>query len=91
MESEHDKIVPHPVLGNYRNACIDALSVTYRKILHADHALSDERSRSSYISILVHWLEEMMLGARGHLRSKTSMLPDSAGPIHSSSRPKPGA
>jgi pimeloyl-ACP methyl ester carboxylesterase len=91
VESEHDKIVPHPVLGNYRNACIDALSVTYRKILLADHALSDERSRSSYISILVHWLEEMMLGARGHLRSKTSMVPDSAGPVHSSSRPKPGA
>jgi dienelactone hydrolase len=75
VESEHDKIVPHPVLDNYRRACIDASSLTCRTLPQADHALTDERSRSSYASILVHWLDEMMLGARGHLRSRMSMTP----------------
>lgn len=87
VESEHDKIVPHPVLTNYRHACIDALSLTYRMVPQADHALSDEHSRSSYASILVHWLEEMMLGARGHVRSKTSMATGSQNLTRSSSLP----
>lgn len=87
VESEHDRIVPHPVLANYRHACIDALSLTCRTIAQADHALTDERSRSSYASILVHWLEEMMLGARGHVRSKTSMAPGSQNLSRSVSQP----
>jgi dienelactone hydrolase len=91
VESEHDKIVPHPVLGNYRNACIDALSVTYRKILHADHALSVVRCRSCFFSILVVGLVELLLGGGGVLGWLWSLVADSAAPIHSSSRRKRGA
>lgn len=64
VESQCDSIVPGPVLANYRQACINASSLTSRVIAHADHALSDERSRRSYAAILVNWLEEMLVRAR---------------------------
>lgn len=71
VESGCDEVIPAPVLASYRHACDGARSLTYRVIADADHALSDARSRNAYGSILVHWLEEMMLGARGHVRSRT--------------------
>ena len=58
-----------PVLANYRQACINASSLTSRTIARADHALSDKSSRRSYVSILPNWLEEMLMGARGNPRS----------------------
>jgi pimeloyl-ACP methyl ester carboxylesterase len=33
-------------------------------IVESEHALSDERSRESYTSLLVGWIREMVLGAR---------------------------
>ena len=68
VESEHDEIVPSPVLNSYRKACEGTHSLTYRVIRGADHSLADEASREAYGSILVHWLEEMLLGARGQAR-----------------------
>ena len=67
--SECDEIVPGPVLANYRQACINASSLTSRTIARADHALSDASSRRSYVSILRNWLGEMLSGARGNPRS----------------------
>jgi uncharacterized protein len=64
VESGLDRIVPHAVLANYRRACANALSLTFRTISQADHALSDPHSRSSYAAILRRWLEEMVTGAR---------------------------
>lgn len=66
VESECDRIVPAPVLANYRQACIHACSLTSRTILRADHALSDESSRASYAAIVLNWLEEMLKGARNN-------------------------
>jgi hypothetical protein len=47
-----------------RGACINARSLTFRTIDHADHALSDESSRLSYAAVLFGWLQEMLIGAR---------------------------
>ena len=64
VESECDTIVPAPVLANYRRACVEASSLTFRTIAGADHALSDEGSRLSYAAIVLNWLREMLAGAR---------------------------
>lgn len=64
VESEHDDIVPHPVIESYTSAFSSARSMTYRVIKGADHALSDERSRDAYEALLVGWVREMILGAR---------------------------
>ncbi|MGO4700535.1 alpha/beta hydrolase family protein [Dyella sp. 2RAB6] len=74
VESEHDEIVPAPVLASYRKACARTHSLTYRVIRGADHSLGDEASREAYGSVLVHWLEEMMLGARGKVRAAGAEL-----------------
>ena len=39
VESEHDTMIPHQVIVNYREACISARSLTYRLIEGADHGL----------------------------------------------------
>lgn len=72
VESEHDCIVPAPVLASYRESFAHASSLTYRLIRGADHALSTERDRQAYSSLLAQWLEEMVLGARGHVRTRTT-------------------
>jgi len=64
VESEHDDIIPHPVIANYMAAFQKAHSVTYRVIEGADHGLSDERSQEAYTSLLVNWATEMVIGAR---------------------------
>jgi len=64
IESEHDSLVPHQVIANYREAFISAKSTTYRVISGADHALSDDASQRAYSTNLVTWLSEMVLGAR---------------------------
>src|SRR5829696_5869102 len=43
VESEHDDIIPHPVIANYMAAFQKSHSVTYRVIQGADHGLSEER------------------------------------------------
>ena len=64
VESEHDDIIPHPVIENYLAACKGAHSLTYRVIEGADHALSDEPWQQAYTSLLLNWATEMVLGAR---------------------------
>ena len=64
VESEHDHVVPHPVIANYQAACLQARSLTYRVIPEADHGLAQELWRSAYTSILVNWLTEMVAGAK---------------------------
>jgi uncharacterized protein len=65
LESEHDDIVPHPVIENYRNAFGKAHSLTYRVIEGADHGLSKPFWQQAYTTVLVNWATEMVLGARG--------------------------
>ena len=64
VESEHDSMVPHPVIQNYMAACAQAQSLTYRMISGADHALSEKAWQQTYTSLLVNWMSEMVLGAR---------------------------
>ena len=64
VESEHDDIVPHPVIANYIAAFQKAHSLTYRVIAGADHGLSEEPWQQAYTSLLVTWATEMVLGAR---------------------------
>jgi pimeloyl-ACP methyl ester carboxylesterase len=64
VESEHDALVPHPTIKNYMKACSQAQSVTYRVISGADHALSEKAWQQTYTSLLVNWMNEMLLSAR---------------------------
>ena len=64
VESEHDLIVPHQVLVNYREACVAARSLTHRVIEDADHGLSEAPWQQAYTSLLVSWLSEMLFGAK---------------------------
>lgn len=64
VESEHDSMVPHPVIENYKSACSQARSLTYRLMDGADHGLSDRASQQTYTALLVNWVNEMVQGAR---------------------------
>jgi len=64
VESEHDDIIPHPVIANYMAAFERAHSVTYRVIEGADHGLSEEPWQQAFTTLLVNWATEMVLGAR---------------------------
>lgn len=64
VESEHDDVVPHPVIGNYVAAFIRARSLTTRVIPGADHGLSDEQWQRAYTSLLVDWFREVVVGVR---------------------------
>lgn len=67
VESEHDTVIPHPVIKSYLAACTRVRSITHRVISGADHALTDETSRKAYTTLLVNWLDEMVSGARGSI------------------------
>src|ERR687885_677492 len=64
VESEHDDVVPHPVIANYMAAFERAHSLTYRAIAGADHGLSEQPWQQANTSLLVTWATEMVLGAR---------------------------
>jgi dienelactone hydrolase len=64
VESEHDTVIPHEVIGNYRGAFAHSRSLTYRMISGADHSLSDPACRQAYTTLLVNWITEMIAGDR---------------------------
>jgi dienelactone hydrolase len=65
VEAENDDIVPHQVTENYLAAFVEARSRTARVLAGADHALSQKTSQKDYTSVLIGWLTEMIVGARG--------------------------
>lgn len=65
VESEHDLLVPHPVIENYVAAFRRARSLTVRVIHGADHGLTERRWQQAYTTLLVNWMSEMVQGARG--------------------------
>ena len=65
VESERDDTVPHAVVANYLAAFRRARSLTYRRIEGADHGLSDRAAQEAYAALLMGWVTEMVLGARG--------------------------
>ena len=56
VESEHDDVIPHPVIENYLRAFEAAASVTHELIHGADHPLSAPRMRARYTELLASWL-----------------------------------
>lgn len=60
VESEHDHIVPHPVIENYRAAFLRTRSMTYRVIEGADHSLSRPEWSDAYTAMLVNWMSEVL-------------------------------
>ncbi len=75
VESEHDELVPHPAIQNYKKACVQAQSVTYRVIAEADHALSKKAWQQNYTALLVHWMNEMVLNARAGRTAPAAEMP----------------
>ena len=75
VESEHDSMVPHTVIANYMKACKHAQSLTYRMIAGADHGLSEKPWQQTYTSLLVHWMSEMVLGARAGKTGSAALTP----------------
>ncbi len=63
-ESELDDVIPRPVITSYREACVQARSLTYRCLAGADHGLTDDASQRAYTALLVQWLGELLPGAR---------------------------
>ena len=59
VQSEHDDIVPPPVIMSYVRACERAQSVTHHVLKGADHGLAQESSQRAYTTVLVNWLTEM--------------------------------
>lgn len=60
VESEHDEIVPHPVIQSYREACAPCCSLSHEVIQGADHGLTDARHQEAYGSLLVRWFVERL-------------------------------
>ncbi len=69
VESELDDVVPRPVITSYREACVQARSLTYRCLAEADHGLTDETQQRAYTALLVQWLGELLPGARRGVQS----------------------
>ena len=75
IESQHDDIVPQTVLSSYREACTQSRSLTYRCLSGADHGLTAECDQRAYTGVLVKWLGEMMVDARGAAPWQRSEVP----------------
>lgn len=56
VESEHDTVIPHPVIANYLRAFGAAASVEHEIIRDADHALSQKAWRRAWGDLLVRWV-----------------------------------
>ncbi len=65
VESERDQVIPHAVITSYLEAAMQPRSLTYRVIDGADHGLTKEGHQRAYTSLLVNWMSEMVIGARG--------------------------
>ncbi len=79
VESEHDDVIPHQVVVNYREACKSARSLTYRLIEGADHGLSDEAMQAAYRELLVKWFKEVLYSKKPAEAGSAIPAPSSAG------------
>lgn len=86
IESELDRVIPHAVIASYLEACVQPRSLTYRVIHGADHGLTEISAQRAYTALLVNWMTEMVLGARGGNAASASI--GSAGALPQAS-PKP--
>lgn len=56
VESEHDTVIPHPVIANYLRAFRAAGSVQHEILADADHGLSQKGWRRTWGELLVRWV-----------------------------------
>jgi len=56
VESEHDSVIPHPVIANYLRAFAAAGSVEHEVLRDADHGLSQKAWRRAWGDVLVRWV-----------------------------------
>jgi len=56
VESEHDTVIPHPVIANYLRAFDGAASLEHEVIRDADHGLSEKAWRRAWGVVLVRWV-----------------------------------
>ena len=56
VESEHDTVIPHPVIANYLRAFRTATSRSHEVIVDADHGLSQKVWRRAWGDVLVRWV-----------------------------------
>jgi len=56
VESEHDTVIPHPVIANYVRAFGGAASVEHEILRDADHGLSHKTWRRAWGDLLVRWV-----------------------------------
>jgi dipeptidyl aminopeptidase/acylaminoacyl peptidase len=75
VQSEHDHLVPPQVIQNYLAACAGARSLTYRVVTDADHALTEKEWQRTYTSLLVNWMNEMVLSARAGKTGAAALEP----------------
>ena len=80
VESEHDTVIPHQVIVNYREACISARSLTYRLIEGADHGLSSEAMQAAYTELLKKWFTEIVFCTKPAEEAPPVAVPSSTGP-----------
>jgi dienelactone hydrolase len=60
VESEHDTVIPAPVIANYVDAFAGAATLEHHRLAEADHGLSQPRWRSAYGAILAGWVERTL-------------------------------
>lgn len=70
VEAEHDPIVPHPVMENYRIAFSNVHSITTRIVAGADHGFTGKTAQREYTTVLIKWLTEMITGARSSVAAE---------------------
>ena len=86
VQSEFDHLIPPAVISNYREACVQARSLTYRIMRGADHGLTEEAMSRAYTTLLFNWLREMVLGAS---TAEASPAASKAAPVASGRAPGP--
>lgn len=64
VKSGCDEVIPDPVIRNYLAALGGVRSLTYRVIAGADHALSEQPWQQAYASLLLSWMNEVVIAAR---------------------------
>ncbi|HEY7521145.1 MAG TPA: alpha/beta fold hydrolase [Methylomirabilota bacterium] len=68
VESEHDTVIPHPVIANYLRAFGAAGSVEHEVMKDADHGLSQKGWRRAWGDVLVRWAATRLPAALGEAR-----------------------
>lgn len=65
VEAGRDAIIPRQTIENYSAAFGSARSLTRKCVDDADHGFSQKPAQREYTTLLMAWMTEMVIGARG--------------------------